>query len=67
MTKKIVKHEGVIHITPDGKIASVKFAVSSDLHVDFPRGGFSGHVDNEPMQAPVMRESKEERKGFLYW
>jgi hypothetical protein len=67
MTNKTVKREGVVHLTVNGKISSVKFAVSSDLHVDFPRGGFGGHVDNEPMKLPVMRESKEERKGFLYW
>lgn len=63
MTNKTVKRQYVVHLTPDGKVVTVK----SDLHVDFPRGGFGGHIDKEPMQLPVMRESKEERKGFLYW
>lgn len=62
MTNKIVKHEGVIHITPDGKIASIKF---SDW--DLPRGSRSvgGHIDvnDEPLKNQV-REFKEDR-GFI--
>jgi hypothetical protein len=65
MTNKTVKREGIVHITPDGKIAPVKFSVSSDLHFDFPRGGFGGHVDDEPFVIPVQREFKEERRVFL--
>lgn len=56
MPHKTVKREAVVHITPNGKVVSVK----SDLHFDFPRGGFGGHIDNEPMQKPVMRQMKEE-------
>lgn len=59
MTNKVVKRHGVVHLTPNGKIASVKFAVSSDLHVEFPRGGFGGHIDDEPFK-PALRESKED-------
>lgn len=58
MTHKTVKREGVVHITPDGKIASITFTVKSDIHCDFPRGGFGGHVDNEPFAMPVQRELK---------
>lgn len=60
MTKKIIKREGVVYITPDGKISSIQFAVS-DIYAGFSRGGFGGHIDNEPMQLPVMREPKEDR------
>lgn len=65
MTNKTVKREGVVHIAPDGKIASVKITVASDLHFDFPRGGFGGHVDDETFVMPVQREFKEERRVFL--
>lgn len=63
MTKKIIKREGVVYITPDGKIASIQFA-ASDIYAGFSRGGFGGHIDNEPMQLPVMREPKEDRNVF---
>lgn len=62
MTKKIIKGEGVVYITPDGNIASIQFAVS-DIYAAFSRG-FGGHIDNEPMQLPVMREPKEDRNVF---
>lgn len=64
MTKKIIKHDGVVYITPDGKIASIQFA-ASDIYAGFSRGGFGGHIDNEPIQLPVMREPKEDRNVFL--
>jgi hypothetical protein len=60
MTKKIIKREGVVYITPDGKIASIQLAVS-DIYAGFSRGCLGGHIDNEPMQLPVMREPKEDR------
>lgn len=63
MTKKIIKHDGVVYITSDGKIASIQFA-ASDIYAGFSRGGLGGHIDNEPMQLPVMREPKEDRNVF---
>lgn len=61
MTNKIVKHEGVIHITPDGKIASIKF---SDW--DLPRGSRSvgGHIDVNDEPLKNKDEIKEDR-GFI--
>jgi hypothetical protein len=59
MTNKTVKRKGVVHITQDGKIAFIKIGVASDLHFDFPRGVFGGHVDNEPFVVPAQRELKE--------
>lgn len=59
MTNKVVKRHGVAHITPDGKVISVKMSVSSDLHFDIPRGSLGGHIDDEPFK-PALRESKED-------
>ena len=63
MTKKIIKREAIVHITPDGKVVSV-LTVKSDFYSNFPRGDFGGHFDNEPIQLPVMREPKEDRNIF---
>lgn len=60
MTNKIVKRESIVHITPDGKIASINF---SDW--DLPRGSLGGHIDvnDKPLKNQV-REFKEDR-GFI--